>query len=177
MSTRRLAVGTRETGLAGVLGGVAVVGLGGAVAVVPSGTVPVPVVFAVGYLAAALAAFSCLGVVGVLASPPSLPRPARIGLAAVVAGLVLLSAGAVAGVAAPATAPVFVTPGVVATLAGLVSTAVAGWRGGALARWQAALVAVSALLVLLFRPGGPAAALVVPLGVAWAAVGVSLRRR
>ena len=176
MSTRRLAVGTRETGLAAVLGGAVAVVLGGAVAVVPSGTVPVPFVFAGGYLAAALSAFSCLGVAGALADS-SLPRPARLGLAGVVAGLVLLSVGAVAGVVAPETAAVFVTPGVVATLGGLVSTAFAGWRGGVLARWQAALVAVSALLVLLFRPGGPAAALVVPLGVAWGTVGVSLRRR
>jgi hypothetical protein len=176
MSTRRREVGPSETGLAGVAGGVSAVAWGGAVAVAPTGSVPPSFVFAAGYLSAALGAFACVGLLAALAGD-GLPRLARVGLASVVAGLVVLAVAAVAGVAAPATATVFVTPGVVATLVGFVSTAAAGWRGGVLARWHVAVVGVGAALFLLFRPAGPPAALVVPLGVGWAVVGDALRRR
>lgn len=173
----RRRVGPRETGVAGVVGGLFTVLWGGAVAVVPPEAVPTWLVFVFGYVAAAFAAFACVGLFAVLASDGVPDRFARVSVAAAVAGLALLSVGAVASVAAPATASVFVTPGVVATLVGLVTGAVAGWRGGVLPRWSAALVVVGAALVLLFRPGGPAAALVVPLGVAWTVVGGYLRRR
>lgn len=172
MSSRRsLAVRPAEAGLVGLLGGVLAVAWGGAVAVASPGSVPQWLVFAFGYVTAAAAAFSCVGLFVALARDGPPERLARAGVAAAVAGLALLSAGAVAGVVAPATASVFLTPGVLATLAGLVAAAVAGWRGGVLPRWSAALVVVGAVLVLLFRPGGPAAALVVPLGVAWTVVG------
>jgi hypothetical protein len=176
-SSRRLAVAPREAGLAGVVGGVLTAAWGGAVAVAPAGSVPAWLVFALGYLSAAFAAYACVGLFVALAGEGDPGRLARASVAAAVAGLALLSVGAVAGVVAPATASVFVTPGVVATLVGLVAAAVAGWRGDLLPRWSAALVVAGALLVLLFRPGGPAAALVVPLGVAWAVVGGYLRRR
>jgi hypothetical protein len=178
---RRLAVSPSEASLVGVGGGVLTALWGGAVAVAPPGSVPQQLVFALGYVSVAFAAFSCVGLFVVLAGGGSPSRLARGSVAAVVAGLALLSVGAVAGVVAPATASVFVTPGVVATLVGLVAAALAGWRGGVLPRWSAALVLVGALVVLLFRPGGPATALVVPLGVAWAVVAgylyVHVRRR
>lgn len=174
---RWLAIGRRETGLAGVLGGVVAAAWGGAVSVVPPEAAPLWLVFAVGYLAVTLAAFACVGLVVALADEADdLPRLASAGVAGVVVALVLLSAGAVAGVVAPATATVFVTPGIVAALVGLVSSAVAGWRGGLLPRWRVALVAVGAVAFLLFRPAGPPAALLVPLGVGWALVGAALRR-